>query len=1275
MRKTKRFLSLFLSIAMVLSVISVGFSVSAVELDPIVLTKMERPTVSFSTSGMTRVAAGNGSFAFGNVIVKATPSGVPENNSTHRDYAYNGETPTATKIYFSSEYDVENVSVSCTSGSTNLVLSEPTVEDGVTTWEIVSGNANAGEYLEFTATYDYDGRTYSSRCYSYVENIDNSCAAVFTVHAYKILGTIYYAVVCAESRILGKGVKHNLANYDGEYGYFDAGNGNYVSNKTTGHTATYLSYMKSGSYSLTGGDSSYFEFPMDGIRHYTTIFIDTSTTSSLAELNIRMATYNIGIDYTNAKDNPNFIGTFIYSGEIAPSFSLSGSDSAANTLGYDANDLNQSLKIPRGYQMNTAYFRGSVANLSDNQMFTILNYFRTEYSGASMGIDVVNKTLSPLYLKIALVDKSALRASIQTVLSSEPTSPLVSNIYKGANPQSWYYKSGFGNFKSALANAYAVLTNETATQDEIDSAQQSLDAMYSNLVLNSADYSQVNDLLEQADEILANSEMYTAESVALLQDAYDGVIYNYNLFYQSAVDTMAGNIQKALDNMSYVDADYSAVETSVANADTSAITAYINSKASSVFNYAGQTIGYHTPEFRATVDQNAQAVADAVDSIVYGLDISRQAEVDAFAANVDSAFANFSALVADYTAVNTLKAYATSLKSSNYTNFAVLRTAVNKVRNNYSVLRQEEVDVMAQDIVTAINSLILKAATKTPLETALALTPEYPQSSYSPESYAAWQAIVAEGQAMYNDDTLTILDNQAIADKAAAITIAFEALEVIGVDKTALATALALSPEYDEDLYTEQSYSAWSALVTEGQTMYDDDTLTPDDAQAIADKAAAITAAFEALTLKPADKTALATALALTPEQEEGKYTHDTHAAWAALRSEGQQMYADETLTILDNEAIAEKAAAITEAFEALTLRDSDKAPLQNALALTPEYDEANYTAESYSAWTALRAEAQAMYDDATLTIVDNDTISAKATALTQAFEALTLKPADKTALETALALTPEYAEGNYTMESHAAWAALKAEGQQMFVNANLTIVDNEAINAKAEAITNAFNALTLRAADKTPLQTALALTPELEAEAYTQASYSAWATLKAEGQAMLEDETLTILDNDTISAKAEAITAAFEALAVDAGYSFEIAEGSEAVIDRENGFIYGLEEGVTSLDGFVAYEGCEVVYIETSAGFGTGTKVDVVYGDEIVETFYIVIFGDVTGDGYIDAFDVSILSSAANFETEFEDGSAYAFAADLNNDGFVDTFDCSILTAAANFETVLPQK
>lgn len=138
--------------------------------------------------------------------------------------------------------------------------------------------------------------------------------------------------------------------------------------------------------------------------------------------------------------------------------------------------------------------------------------------------------------------------------------------------------------------------------------------------------------------------------------------------------------------------------------------------------------------------------------------------------------------------------------------------------------------------------------------------------------------------------------------------------------------------------------------------------------------------------------------------------------------------------------------------------------------------------------------------------------------------------------------------------------------------------------------------------------------------------------------------------------------------------YVLEAAEDKSTVIDNENLFIYGLEEGLSSLDEFVNFEGCTLVYNETKNGFGTGTTVDIMVDGEKVATYTIVIFGDVTGDGFVDAFDVSMINAVANFETQYPQGSAYEMAADVSKDGYIDAIDLSVALSAANYENEISQ-
>ena len=146
-------------------------------------------------------------------------------------------------------------------------------------------------------------------------------------------------------------------------------------------------------------------------------------------------------------------------------------------------------------------------------------------------------------------------------------------------------------------------------------------------------------------------------------------------------------------------------------------------------------------------------------------------------------------------------------------------------------------------------------------------------------------------------------------------------------------------------------------------------------------------------------------------------------------------------------------------------------------------------------------------------------------------------------------------------------------------------------------------------------------------------------------------------------------------------------APGSTTVIDRDNMVIYGLDimltdEIIDELYLDVEGDGTLVITGVTSTRFGTGTKVEVIDNNtgNVVETFYIVVFGDVNGDSIANSADVSIVRSEAyyitdwSFETEYVDGvevdntdynALWAMAGDLNGDGRIDATDVSLVSNA----------
>ena len=152
--------------------------------------------------------------------------------------------------------------------------------------------------------------------------------------------------------------------------------------------------------------------------------------------------------------------------------------------------------------------------------------------------------------------------------------------------------------------------------------------------------------------------------------------------------------------------------------------------------------------------------------------------------------------------------------------------------------------------------------------------------------------------------------------------------------------------------------------------------------------------------------------------------------------------------------------------------------------------------------------------------------------------------------------------------------------------------------------------------------------------------------------------------------------------------------DGATTVIERgtagsfEEWYVYGLEEGLDNkngvLDEFITVNGDGYYDVEYVSGtkVGTGVKIKVYDNfdtSETVEEFYIIIFGDLNGDGRVRAAD------SGQFQSELSNSTwtdAYlSKAADLNGDGRLRATDSGLLltvlsgTAEINQVTGLTEK
>ena len=123
----------------------------------------------------------------------------------------------------------------------------------------------------------------------------------------------------------------------------------------------------------------------------------------------------------------------------------------------------------------------------------------------------------------------------------------------------------------------------------------------------------------------------------------------------------------------------------------------------------------------------------------------------------------------------------------------------------------------------------------------------------------------------------------------------------------------------------------------------------------------------------------------------------------------------------------------------------------------------------------------------------------------------------------------------------------------------------------------------------------------------------------------------------------------------------------SGTVIDYINKYITSIRSGLESLEGFVyVNDGYVYELNKTDKKIGTGSVISVSVNDVEVDSFTIILFGDVNGDGWYDGTDSIIVSCLANGMLTKDDVSeAVYMAADCNHDGVIDSLDVALLEQA----------
>ena len=135
---------------------------------------------------------------------------------------------------------------------------------------------------------------------------------------------------------------------------------------------------------------------------------------------------------------------------------------------------------------------------------------------------------------------------------------------------------------------------------------------------------------------------------------------------------------------------------------------------------------------------NFSDVDAAVNAVVRGYDRTHQSEVNAMAQAILNALAHLTRKGANYADVDAAITKANALNKDDYTNFAAVQAAIDAVDRTKDITKQSEVDAMAAAIQSALAALEKKPApTAAPTAVPTAAPTQAPQESTAPAATQA----------------------------------------------------------------------------------------------------------------------------------------------------------------------------------------------------------------------------------------------------------------------------------------------------------------------------------------------------------------------------------------------------------------------------------------------------------------------------------------------------------------------------------------------------------
>lgn len=149
-------------------------------------------------------------------------------------------------------------------------------------------------------------------------------------------------------------------------------------------------------------------------------------------------------------------------------------------------------------------------------------------------------------------------------------------------------------------------------QNLVDEYVEKLNAAIQNLVYRDGDYSKVNEALNRIPDDLS---VYIEESVEALNAAVNSVIWDKDMSEQTLIDSYGENISKAVDNLVYLPADYSAVNAALAKVPSN-LTIYTQESVDTLNNAINSVVWDLNITQQNQADEYAKAIEEAIQSLI-----------------------------------------------------------------------------------------------------------------------------------------------------------------------------------------------------------------------------------------------------------------------------------------------------------------------------------------------------------------------------------------------------------------------------------------------------------------------------------------------------------------------------------------------------------------------------------------------------------------------------------------------------------------------------------